>query len=56
MKGMIRMLKLASLLDTINNCNDIKEGNRSVWMMGIVKQALEKRRKELIIEKIKNWR
>lgn len=48
------MLKLSSLLDTIQNCNDINEINKSLWMMDIIKQALEQKREELTIEKIKN--
>lgn len=54
MKGMSNMLHLSSLLDTINNCNDLKKIKRSQWMVKFVQDALEKRREELIIEKIKN--
>jgi hypothetical protein len=42
------------MLNAINNCNDINEINKSIWMMDIVKQALEQKREELAIEKIKN--
>jgi hypothetical protein len=48
------MLKLSSLLDTIQNCNDTNEINKSIWMMRFVQKALEQRREEIAIEKIKN--
>jgi hypothetical protein len=54
MKGMIKVLKLSSLLDTIQNCDNINEINKSLWIMDIMKQALEQKREELVIEKIKN--
>lgn len=46
------MIKLSEVLNKIEETDDVKELMKIKWVLGIVSEAIEKKREQLIIDKI----